>query len=150
MAAPQFQRDFVSAQNTAPRLSFSADECLKLAQKLSRADIPSECDRFLDAARMVHRRSSKVKDVWTLRDGHGKREYTGWDNVGPNANGMHVEFMKGKSDEVQEKIRKLRTRMSMRGAKNVTGIDDNEVQELKEKELERRKSRREEYKAKNL
>ena len=58
-------------------------------------------------------------------------------------------YMASKSPEAQEKIRKLRTRMSVKGAINLQDVDPVEVEGERRKEMKRRMSRRAEMKAKN-
>lgn len=66
---------------------------------------------------------------------------------GPSVS-VDESFLASKSPEAQEKIRSLRTRMSVRGAINLKDVNPEVVEGEREKELQRRASRRAETYAK--
>ena len=115
------------------------------------AKMPRECDYLMKHAAstgVLGRRGSKSTEAWNVAQGHGIRSYafsTGGVDAPKNNKSVDDEFMKDKTNEQKEKIRKLKTRMSMKGALNVTGINEAEVRAAKEEDLQKRKSRRAEH-----
>lgn len=120
----------------------------RLSEKLPTAKMPRECEQILKqagGAGLFGRSKSKVPKTWNIAEGHGGRSYTYPTNgvdIPLNGKSVDDEFMTGKTVEQRAKIRKLRTRMSMRGALNVPGVNAAEVEKARQEEMQRRKSRR--------
>ena len=112
-----------------------------------------ECESVLERARksgLLARRHSR-RDHWNIAEGHGVRRFyhrkDGTDSPeGPNHKTVDEIYLNNKSEAYKSKVQRLRTRMSVRGARGVSGINEEEVQSLKKADLLNKKSRREELK----
>merc|ERR1711915_863613 len=119
---------------------------------MPRREVPSYCNIVLKNAEktgFLSRRASRVGQAWDLSEGHGSRRMYyenvqggAVDNTRGPAYTVDDAYMANKTPEQREKIHKLRTRMSARGAINIPGMNPSEVEIERRKEMERRRSRR--------
>lgn len=133
----------------------TVEDCIKLSNS-ELATLPPACDRILSKAlssgviEKINRRGSRAsQSPWTASAGHDKKKFyyarNGVDNPVLQKSIDEIHFDK-KSAAYKEKVKHLRTRMSVRGAKNIPGVDNDQVQKLREAELQKRKSRRNDIK----
>mmetsp|Transcript_576 Transcript_576/g.673 ORF Transcript_576/g.673 Transcript_576/m.673 type:complete len:158 (-) Transcript_576:876-1349(-) len=131
--------------------SVTVEECLYLTRRMSRKEVPVQCKQVLDSAQktgFLARRASRVGQAWDLGEGHGRRSMYYEDVQGGAvdnpANSVSVDdaYMQNKTPEQKKKIQALRTRMSARGALNIPGVNPEEVELERMRELHRRESRR--------
>jgi len=139
----------------------SVEECMLLKSELDPSrTMPIYCNELIqDAAKKLVRRDSRVKEAWSVSEGHGVRKVNGRskdpavDTVKNPGSAEHTSeiYHRNFSPEQQERIRRLHHKTASRGGKprvpqSFYGDAENQaaVRSEVKKDLVRRESRREE------
>ena len=131
--------DFFSSGSVGQRRfsNLSPELCLNLTSKLPKDQVPEQCYSILNSAK-----KAGVLQAWKTSEGHGVKKFSYGVDDPANGKTINQEFLEGKSDAAKQKIQKLRTRMSIKGAINLRGVDELEVKKGKAQDIVHRKSNR--------
>lgn len=123
-----------------------------------RGNIPLECGYIIqsaiDSGLISKAQQQKLlyspsKSAWLSSEGLGLKPFFGTDSFDSphmNERTLDDEFLLNKNEHQREKIKNLRTRMSLKGALGVTGVNVEELAKAREEDLAKRKSRKQELK----